>query len=661
MSDQDRESLEPIIALLRAGRVVEALPRCQDLIARRPAHAPGHTLLGVAYRLQGKLTEAADCFTQAIALDGGDILALNELGNIRWQEGQVGEAAALYQRILVLQPETPGVLINLGNALARLGRPDEAVPVYEQAALLQPDSVDARLGLATALGSLGHHQRALTLYQEIEQVRPDFPGLQVNFGLAWMKLGRCDEAIAHYDRAIALHPDDYMAHNNRGNALRSQQRNTEAIASFRHALAIKPDHANAHSNLLLTLNYVEASQEVIYRESLRFDACQAAALMPVRLPGPDCRDPHRALRVGYVSADFRRHSVAYFLKAVLAAHDRKQVQVYCYSNVERADPVTAEFQALADQWRSIRGAPDVTVAELVRDDEIDILVDLGGHTGGNRLLVFARKPAPVQVSWLGYPNTTGLKAMDYRLTDPVADPPGEADALHTERLFRLPEGFLCYQAGVFPAAAGNVPAAPARDSALTFGSFNTLSKVTPEVIRVWSEILNRIPGSRLLLKSEALDEEGTRTRLVAAFAGHGIAADRVELVPWIEEYGQHMALYSRIDIALDPFPYNGTTTTCEALWMGVPVITLRGNRHAGRVGASILHHAGLKGWIAENERDYIALATASATDRAARTDLRATIAERVRASVLTNPVSFTIRLEQAYRSMWVARCQSAVS
>jgi predicted O-linked N-acetylglucosamine transferase (SPINDLY family) len=272
-------------------------------------------------------------------------------------------------------------------------------------------------------------------------------------------------------------------------------------------------------------------------------------------------------------------------------------------------------------------------------------------------LVFARKPAPVQVSWLGYPNTTGLKVMDYRLTDTIADPPGGADDLHTETLLRLPGGFLCYRPGAAVEGAGVARAADA--GALTFGSFNTLSKVTPDVVRVWSEILQRIPASRLLLKSEVLDEEETRARVEGAFAARGVAPERIELLPWIEEYSQHMAVYSRVDVALDPFPYNGTTTTCEALWMGVPVITLRGNRHAARVGASILHHGGVPEWIAESEGNYIALAMESAADRPALRASRAAIAGRVRASVVTDQARFTRALEDACRSVWVAWCKSA--
>jgi len=404
------------------------------------------------------------------------------------------------------------------------------------------------------------------------------------------------------------------------------------------------------------MNYEESSQERIFRESRHFEASQAGVLASARRPFANDRDPQRVLRVGYVSADFRRHSVAYFLRGLVASHDRERVRVYCYSNVERADAVTAEFQLLADEWRPVTGLPDEAMAELVRADGIDILVDLGGHTGGNRLLVFARKPAPIQVSWLGYPNTTGLQAIDYRLTDEIADPPGEADALHTEALVRLPGGFLCFRPGIAVAGAAVTPRDAGADR-MTFGSFNTLSKVTSDVIRAWAEVLNGIPGSRLLIKSETLDEAGARSRITGAFAAHGVEPERIELLPWIEDYAQHMALYSRVDVALDTFPYNGTTTTCEALWMGVPVVTLRGNRHAARVGASVLYHAGLPQWIAESEPGYIALATGSAADLPALRLSRPAIAERVRTSVLTNQARFTDELEGVYRRIWATYCQ----
>lgn len=584
----------------------------------------------------------------------GNAAAHNERGNRYWAEGRITEAAECYRRALALLPGNPALLVNLGNALARLGQAAQAAQLYEQALASQPDFLDAQAALAAVLSTLGHNQRAVALYEDVERARPDDPGLHVNLGLALFRLGRCAEAIERYDRAIALDPGNYMAHNNRGNALRNQQRLAEAVASFRRALELKPDHVSAHSNLLLTLNYLDTPQAMILEESRRFDAQHAAHLLPAQPAFANSRDPGRVLRVGYVSADLRRHSVAYFLRPVLAAHDRAQLHVTCYASVERPDEVTAGLRALADGWRPIAGVPDEEVVRQVRADGIDILVDLGGHTGGNRLLVFARRAAPVQLSWLGYPNTTGLRAMDYRLTDDIADPPGEADALHVEKLVRLPGGFLCYRPDD---AVANLPVQKAATQVgVTFGSFNTLAKVTPEVVRTWAAILARCPGSRLLLKSEALDEAATRERYCALFAQHGIGAERLELLPWIADHRAHMALYQRVDIALDPFPYNGTTTTCEALWMGVPVVALRGSRHAARVGASLLHHAGLPEWVAGSEAGYVDLAATRAGDPAALAALRSKVARRMRCAPLTDVTRFTAELERAYRACWTRWC-----
>ncbi|WKZ11773.1 MAG: tetratricopeptide repeat protein [Gammaproteobacteria bacterium] len=616
----------------------------------------GHkeALSAIAALLQaGRTAEAFEALQRVIALDPNDAVALNELGNLHWHAGRIAAANACYERILARDPANSVALCNHANALLRLGRPAEAAAACERGLARQPDAADLRFALACSLGSLGHPQRAVTLYQELARQQPAYPGLQLNLGAALMRLGRCQEAIDCYDRAIATDPQDFRAHNNRGNALREQQRMAEAVVSFRRALAIRPDHATAHSNLLLTLNYTETTQEPIYRESLQFEARQGAPLRSAALPFANTRDPGRPLRVGYVSADFRRHSVAYFLRGVLAAHDPRQVVTHCYASVEAPDEMTTALQALAAHWRAIAGLSDEAVAQQVRADGIDILVDLGGHTGGHRLLVFARRAAPVQVSWLGYPNTTGLQAMDYRLTDDVADPPGAADTLHTERLVRLPGGFLCYQPGAVPAAV-----AVAAPCGVTFGSFNTLAKVTPAVIAAWAQILHRAAGSRLLLKSDALNDVATRRRLLAQFAGHGIDAGRIELLAWVTDYPAHLALYGRVDLALDTFPYNGTTTTCEALWMGVPVLVMRGNRHAARVGASIMTHAGLPEWIAENEDEYIALAVARAADAAALANARAGISERMRGSSLADPVRFTATLERAYREQWTAWCQT---
>jgi len=322
--------------------------------------------------------------------------------------------------------------------------------------------------------------------------------------------------------------------------------------------------------------------------------------------------------------------------------------------VARPDATTERLRGLSDGWVDVRGLDDTALAARIRDDGIDILVDLGGHTGGNRLLVFAREPAPVQVSYLGYPATTGLEAIGYRLTDARADPPGVADDFHGEALIRLNRCFLCYGT---PDDAPEVAPRPA-DGPITFGSFNHLPKVTPEVVATWCRILDRVAGARLILKAKGLASAVTRDRVRALFADHGIAPERVETIAWLPAPGDHLALYGRVDIALDSFPYNGTTTTCEALWMGVPVVTLAGDRHAGRVGASLLATVGRDDLITATRDDYVARAVALAADADGRAAARRDLRERVRRSPLGDAAGLATEIEAAYRAMWRRWCNA---
>jgi predicted O-linked N-acetylglucosamine transferase (SPINDLY family) len=378
-------------------------------------------------------------------------------------------------------------------------------------------------------------------------------------------------------------------------------------------------------------------------------------LPPVPAPAPhaNARDLERPLRVGYVSADFCAHPVGYFILPVLAAHDRARVAVHCFSGRLVEDDVSARLRGHAAAWRSTVGVDDAALAAQIRADGIDILVDLGGHTAGNRLGAFARKPAPIQVTWLGYPATTGLRAIDYRLSDAFADP-ADADRQSVEALVRLPGGFHCY----VPAdAAPDVAPAPARaQGVVTFGSFNNLSKVNARVIAAWGRVLAAVAGSRLLVKARPLADPDTRARYQALFAQAGVAPERVSLIATATSWRDHMAQYGQVDIALDTFPYNGTTTTCDALWMGVPVITLRGDRHAGRVGVSLLSHVGLPELIADTLDDYVAKAAALAGDLDRLAALRTGLRPRLVAAPIGDPQRFTRALEDAYREMWRRWC-----
>ncbi|MBC8167848.1 MAG: glycosyltransferase [Bryobacteraceae bacterium] len=435
-----------------------------------------------------------------------------------------------------------------------------------------------------------------------------------------------------------------------------------ALPAFRRYVAGYPDDAAAHSYLLFLLHSVEdISQEQIFAEHLRWSARHGLSLASKHRA--NASDAERVLRVGYVSADYRAgHPVMYFFEPVLRARDRSRFHVTCYSNVAIPDAVTGQVRLLADEWREIRGRPDDEVVAQILADRIDILVDLAGHCGGSRLKVFAGKPAPVQVTWLGYPDTTGLSAIDYRITDAIVDPPGLSERFHTEQLVRLePPGFLCYQP---PAAAPPVSDLPAsRAGYVTFGCFQYPGKITARMIENWARIMLGVPSSRLFLHhcfSDYAEPQGAvRNRLCAAFEGRGISADRLTFVGGVPSLRSHLELYSQVDMALDTSPFNGTTTTCEALWMGVPVITKAGHAHAGRVGASLLNQVGLDNLVTATDREYCEFATELASDLPRLTGIRAGLRAALTQSSLLDASGFTRKLENRFLRMWRDFCGAA--
>jgi predicted O-linked N-acetylglucosamine transferase (SPINDLY family) len=394
----------------------------------------------------------------------------------------------------------------------------------------------------------------------------------------------------------------------------------------------------------------------IAQEHSRWNRQHAEPLKQFIGPHRNGRIRDRRMRIGYVSPDLRQHSVAYFLENLLAHHDASSVEVFCYSDVIRPDATTARMQKLCAQWREIVGLKDTEVDQKVREDRIDILVDLAGHTANNRLLLFARKPAPIQVTYLGYPDTTGLRAMDYRLTDAYADPP-DVTGGYSEQLVRLPETFLCYRPSY---GAPEIGPAPALESGrVTFGSFNALAKVNAPLVAMWSKILEQIPNSRLILKNQGLGSAGARRHILEYFAAHHIAPDRVELMGWARSEAGHLQLYNRIDIALDTFPYHGTTTSCEALWMGVPVVTRAGSAHVSRVGVSLLSNVGLAELVTDSQEKYVQLARELAHDLSRLSNLRSTLRKRMEQSPLMDAPRFARNVESAYRQMWRRWCETS--
>lgn len=633
-----------------AGQSVSARPESSFFDEARQAFH----LANVA-AARGHLEEAVGHYERSLSLRE-DVAARNNLGNALAALGWADQAATHYERVLALRPEHGSAHNNLGLILLQRGGLAEAAAHFQKAISLQPDNADAHNNLGLTLQRQGRADEALALYQQVLTLRSENVSAHSNLGLILLQRGRLAEAVAHFQKVIALQPDNAEMHNNLGVTLQRQGRVDEALIHFQRALALRPDYVEAHGAALFALNYRSSTEPAaVFTAHLDFARRWEALLAPSVQPPINDRSPERRIKLGYVSSDFRRHSVAYFIEPVLKSHDRDRFEIFCYSNHFQEDEVTARLKALADHWRGIAGIPDDVVARQIRTDQIDILVDLNGHTAGNRLLVFARKPAPVQVTWLGYPNTTGLSAMDYRLTDDYADPVGMTEHLHSEKLVRLPESFSCYQPP--DDDAPEVSNLPAQEKGyVTFGSFNNQAKLSPEVMTVWASLLGAVPGSRLVLKNPSLDDVTAQRGVRAAFRTAGVDPERLELLGLDSSSAVHLARYRNLDIGLDPFPYNGVTTTCEALWMGVPVVTLAGRTHVTRVGVSQLSNLGLTELICRTAEEYIATAVRLANDLEYLGRLRKEMRARMAASPLVDAQRFTSNLEGGYRTMWKKWC-----
>jgi protein O-GlcNAc transferase len=601
---------------VRASRPIDAEQCCRHALQMESFHPDAWFILGVACQFQGKLDEAV----------------------------------ASYEQALRLRPDFAAVHNNLGAIHAARARWEDAIASYGKALELDPNLADACNNLGIAFVNQGMRAAAAAAFQRASALDPNQAAAHNNLGNVLKELGRLDEAVASYKRALELRADYADAYNNLGVTLTTQGQRDQATHFYQQALHCRPDFAAAHSNLLSCWNYdPTAESDALFAEHRRW--ADRHARVPPETDYRNDRNPDRILRVGYVSPDFFRHAVADFLKPIFAHHDPGQVEVYCYAQVLAPDATTAYFQARARGWRWTLGQSDAEVAEQVRNDKIDILVDLAGHTASSRLLAFAYKPAPVQITYLGYPNTTGLATMDYRLTDAIADPMGEP-VRHTEELVRLPLAF-CYEP---PDYAASVSPSPALASGrITFGSLNNLAKLNEQVIDLWCAILRAVPTGRLLIFRDSL-QSSAEAHFHRQFVARGISADRFKLSHAVLDRQDHLSVYESIDIALDPFPWSGHTTTCEALWMGVPVVTLYGKRYASRMAACALSALGLTQFIADTPEKYLEIAAGWANDLEGLARLRFGLRDRMRASPLCDGRAFTRSLEQTYRELWCRWC-----
>lgn len=644
---------------MRCNRFDEAMAQIRSVIADDPANPYAHNLLGLLLKQQGNLPAAAESLRRAIALDAQQPGFHSNLGGVLLAMGDFTGAKQAYGAAAGLQPASVEAIFNHGIAHLNLGQFAPAETLFRRAVELQPDFVPGWVSLSATMIGLRQFTAAIQAAERALTADPARAEAWINLGYAQLELGNLPAAEQSSRRALEFAPGQAQAAYNLGVSLQYQWRCREAAEAYDCATGMDPSHQRAWSNRLLVALYdPDETEESIFARSRRW------AQLPVnRLPvagsphpQPHADDADRRLRIGYVSPDFRNHSCASFLKPLFAAHDSRAVEIIVYATTGKEDETTHWFRAHVDHWRDISALTDAAAAELIRQDRLDILVDLAGHTMGNAIGIFLRKPAPIQVSWLGYPATTGVEQIDYRLTDAVADPAGEADDWHVERLIRLDDGFLCYAPRRDTPDVGALPAEA--NGFVTFGSCNNIAKLTPAAVVTWSRILAAVPRSRLILKGWMLGFAATRARIESAFVAQGIEPRRLDLRGWTHS-DRYLELYQQIDIGLDTFPYNGTTTTFESLWMGVPVITLSGSRHAGRVGAAILTRLGSEDWIARDEDGYVAAARRLSGNIGQLAEIRAGLRPRLARSSLCDGPGFARKFEGVLRRIWhehVARC-----
>lgn len=631
----------------RGGRLADAERVYRAVLEREPVHAEAlHRLGEIAYR-QGQGVRAAELIEQAARADPLRADLRCNLGEAYRACGRAADAERSFREALARNPDFAEAHNNLGITLKDLGRLEEAERCLRRALELKPGFAMAHNNLATVFMAQARLEEAERVLRRALAIDPSLVLAHNNLGTVLQDFGLHAEAERCYRRALELLPDYAEAHSNLGALLQERGRHNEAIASYRRALELKPDYAAACSNLLLCLNCAAGVEPGDLFAEHREYGRRFEAAVPVRPKAKRARG--RAadkVRIGYVSADFRDHPVAYFLEPVLAHRDHRRFAVYCYSNHAAADGVTARLRTHADEWREIHGLDDGAAAEIIRADGVDILVDLSGHTSGNRLSLFARRPAPLQVSWLGYLNTTGIEAIGYRITDARASPKA-FERLHTEKLIWLPECQWCYQP---PPAGPEVRAAPVRKKGfVTFGAFTNPAKINGDVVRLWSQLLAEIPGARLLLAGRGLaagDEE-----FLARFARYSVAPDRLDIRPFAS-FRDYLELHHEVDVVLDTFPYTGGTTSCHALWMGVPVVTLAGRTPPSRGGASLLGVIGLGKLVARTPSSYLSIAKELVARPVGLEKLRASMRKRMSASPLMDAPAFTRALEKALKGAW---------
>ncbi len=581
---------------------------------------------GIELAKQGSLVQAITCFQQALVAFPGYVDAHNNLGIVLKQQGRLEEAIQCYQRAIALDPNYANGHYNLGIALQSQGENSQAIACLRRALELQPGEEDFQFRLGLAFWHLGCLTEAMTCYQRVLQFNPNHAEAHHNLGLVLCVLGEVEQAIEHFQTALRLKP---------------------ATAIFRNSLSLTMNYAANYDGATIFTEHQKFNDQLALplAEKIRPHLFPHPRPLSQGERGENLYSTNRKLRIGYVSGDFRRHSVAYFITPILAQHHHEQFEIFCYDNNTVADEINKRLQSYANHWINCSSLSDEELTDRIRHDQIDILVDLSGPTSKNRLLVFARRPAPIQMTYLGYPTTTGLTAIDYRITDKYVDVTGLNDSWNAEVPIQLPTCFFCYQPYADSPPVNNLPML--QTGRITFSSFNNLAKLSPEILRLWAKILNAVPDSTLLIKTRHVSEPAVQQHLEDRFAKFGILPSQLLLEDRTPPPA-YLQTYHQVDIALDTYPFNGGLTTCEALWMGIPVVTLVGNRHVSRMGLSILTTLGLTELIAETPEEYLRICLKLVNEVEYLQTLRRELRNRMQSSPLMDAVSFTNNLEKVY-------------
>ena len=648
------------------GNSVVAEGLLKRAVAADPKFELAYASLGAVQIAMDRLDAAVDSLYKAVALDPNFAEAYRTLAEALTRAGRTAEAADAWRRLTEIEPDEPEAYERLGAALSRLQRFDEAVDLWAKAVEKFPSRADFFANYAQALYQVRRVDEGLNAAEYAVQINRKCAPAYYAIHQGYSAQRRTEEALGAIDRLLNVLPEEAAAHCDRGLALVALGELDAAVAAIETAVRLRPESASFASMVLMARQYVpDVDRTQLYRQHLGWASRYARGAGGAGGAGTatgarpqahaNDRNPDRPLRVGFVSGDFRIHPVADFTHGIFAYHDRTKFHIVAYSDVPRDDAVSAEFRTLVHGWRATTGRSDDELERLIRADQIDILIDLVGHTTENRLLVFARRPAPVQMTYVGYCDTTGLSQIDYIIGDAITDPP-QSHQPYAERLLHMPANFASYMPLANAPAVNELPALTRGDRAVTFGSLHKLAKLTEPVTALWSRVLHAVPGSRMLMFRDALSQR-PRRRITDMFARHGVDAARLEFRNTLPASGDSMSTYNDIDISLDSFPWSGHTTACESMWMGVPMVTLRGTTHAGRMAASTITHAGKPQWVAEDHDQFVAIAADLARDLSKLADVRRNLREEMRASRLCDGVTFTCEFETLLRNAWKTWCE----